>query len=363
MKKEEKNYLLGLNTFPKFGPVRLKRIGKYFPSWKDAFNANISELKKAGIEEKIAEEYISTRNKIDINKLLEELNKENIKTVTLDDDDYPSLLREIYNPPLILYYKGHINFNKNYKLAVVGSRKCTYYGKQIINSIIPMLARSEITIVSGLALGIDSIAQEKTIAENGSTLAVIGSGVDKASIYPKNNLLLSERIISAGGGIISEFPPQTPPLRQNFPQRNRIIAGISHGTLVIEAALKSGSLITSRYALEQGRDVFAVPGNIYSSVSVGPNNLIKAGAKVCTTANDILEAFDIDINNKVLPENIELNLSINEKELLPYITKEPIYVNELVLKTKLDISSVNSTLSLLEIKGIIKNIGNSKYIK
>lgn len=217
------------------------------------------------------------------------LAKKNIKTISIKDANYPNLLREIYDPPSLLYFCGKLDSLEKICLAVVGSRKYSPYGKQVIDYIIPLLAK-RVTIISGLARGIDSLTQAKTVAEGGITIGVLGSGIDEESIYPKENLGLAKRIIEAGGAIISEFPPGSPPQKQNFPKRNRIISGLAHGTLIIEAGLKSGSLITARCALEQGREVMAVPGNICSPTSIGTNNLIKLGARAIGSQEDILEA-------------------------------------------------------------------------
>ncbi len=363
MNFEEKKYLIALREFPNFGPIKLKRLKNFFGNFKDAFCSNFQLLRNAGISEKDAYEFIEKRKQIFPEEIIAKLETENIKTVALGEEDYPELLSEIYDPPFIIYYKGVINFDKKIKLAIVGSRKCTHYGKQIIDSIIPSLAQKNIVIVSGLALGIDSMAQLKTINEGGETIAVLGSGLDQASIYPKNNLLLSKSIVSFGGSLISEFPPGTPPLKQHFPQRNRIISGLSSGTLIIEANLRSGSLITARFALEQGREVLTIPGNIYNPTSIGCNNLIKQGAKTVTSPEDIFECFDIEETSEINTKEKKVeNLNNQEKEIMNHLSKNPVHINNLSYLTKLDIRLINSTLSILEIKGIVKNIGNSEYV-
>lgn len=363
MNSEEKKYLIALKEFPKFGPAKLKKIKTFFKNWKDAFYADFSSLKKAGLCEKDVYEFISKRKTINPEEVIARLEKENIKTISIDEEGYPKMLSEIYDPPFLLYYKGNINFDEKINLAIVGSRKCTYYGKQIIDLLIPLLIQNDLIIISGLALGIDCLAQLKTINEGGRTIGVLGSGLDKTSIYPKNNSLLANSIVSFGGGLISEFPPGTPPLKQNFPQRNRIISGLSHGTLVVEANFRSGSLITARFSLEQGREVFAVPGNIYNQTSSGPNNLIKLGAKAVTCAEDILESFGIEpTSDKVNKTRNKINLNDEEKIIIKHLTKTPLHINNLSYLTKLDIKLINSTLSILEIKEIVKNIGNSEYI-
>ncbi|MBU4375479.1 DNA-processing protein DprA [Patescibacteria group bacterium] len=355
-------YWVGLSHFPKFGPVRLKKIKKYFAEYEHAFNASSSELEKAGIEKNIAEEFVSARISINPDELAERLNKENIKIITVDDANYPKLLLEIYNPPQIIYYKGELESGNELSLAVVGSRKYTGYGKRAAEEITGDLAKNNLTIVSGLALGIDAIAHSAAVEARGKTIAVLGSGIDKESIYPSANRYLAEKIAESGGAIISEFPLGTQPLRYNFPQRNRIIAGISLGVLVVEAGEKSGALITANCALEQNRDVFAVPGSIYSETSKGPNKLIELGAKPVKNAADIMEALDLNQvsayidNKKIIPESAE------EEKILSCLTREPEHINELVRKTELNTSIINSALAMMEMKGMVKNLGGMQYI-
>ena len=363
MNQEGKKYLIATASFPKFGPIRLKRLNDFFSDWRLAFTASMADLRQAGIEEKIAEEFIAHRIKIEPDKLIEYLNRENIKTIALTEEDYPQLLKQIYDPPFLIYYKGCLAVEKNV-LAVVGARKATPYGQKAIELIIPALVRNKITIISGLAIGIDSFAQMATVLNGGRTIGVLGSGLDKNNFYPPQNKLLAEKIIATNGALFSEFPPGTPPLKQNFPQRNRLIAGLAQATLVVEANLRSGSLITARFALEEGREVMAVPGNISFSTSEGPNNLIKQGAKIVTSADDILEFFGLKTSEENREENRKdwSGMTPEEREILVNLSSEPTALNQLTQLTKLDIKIINGTLSLLEIKGIVKNIGGGNYI-
>jgi DNA processing protein len=363
MNLEDKKYLVALCYFRKFGPVSLKKLKNYFPSWQSIFNAPAEEMIRSGIEEKIAIEFTQTRQEISPEKISDDLARENIKTISIEEDDYPELLKEIFYPPFLLFYKGDLAVNGLKTLAVVGARKCTYYGQQAIEKIIPPLVAHKILIVSGLAIGIDSLSQLETVKSGGRTIAVLGSGIDKKSIYPAQNLLLAEEIIASGGAIVSEFPPGTPPLRMNFPQRNRIIAGLAQATLVIEANQKSGSLITARFALEEGREVMALPGNIFSQASEGPNNLIKSGAKPIFTSEDVLESFGFFPEKNI--ENGEKDLSqfnLDEQKILKKLSHEPMHADELVRATQLDTKIINSTLTILEIKKAVKNVGGGNYI-
>lgn len=361
MDNNNQKYLIALNHFPKFGPTRINKLKKYFPDFQTAWQANLRDLQAAGLNENLANEFISTRGSINPDELLHNIEKEKIKIITREESAYPKLLAEIYEPPPLLYYRGELQPD-DFSIAIVGTRKFSAYGQQVAENITTELTKNKITIVSGLALGIDSLAHNTCLENQGRTIAVLGTGIDQNSIYPSSNRYLAEKIVNAGGVILSEFPLGTPPLRHNFPQRNRIISGLSLGTLVIEAGEKSGALITASYALEQNREVFAVPGNIYSPVSAGPNNLIKQGARVATNASDVIETLDLNQitsyieNKKIIPETKE------EELILSFLSHEPIYVDEIIRQSQLGAAKISSTLTIMEMKGMIKNLGNMQYI-
>ncbi len=361
---EDQDWIL-LSTFAKFGPKRLTKLFNHFGSAKKIKEADIKEFEYIGIKKDIAQEFKNFARKINLEKILNTLEKENINFIKITDNAYPELLKHIYDPPFLLYYKGRLNLDQKIPLAIIGSRKHSYYGKQIADSIVPILAENHIAIISGMALGIDALAHKNALTKQGKTLAITGSGLDKDNIYPPQNRSLLDKIINSGGAIISEFPPGTPPLRQNFPLRNRIISGMSLGVFIIEAGTKSGTLITCKQALDQGREIFAPPGNIYSFTSKGTNNIIKQGAHVVTSPEDILNFFNIDLNeNKTLNnKKKEEDYSPEECKILSFLSTEPIHLNQLIKLTELDTSTVNSTLTVLEIRGVIKHIGNKKYIK
>jgi len=359
---EDNKYLIALSHFPKFGPIRLKKIKKYFSDLATAFKSSFNELIKAGLEDSVAEEFIAFRESLNPDVIMANLEREKIKTISIDDKAYPKLLQELYSPPQLLYYKGDINLNDDFPLAVVGTRKYSSYGQQVAESIVKHLVKNNLSIVSGLALGIDTLSHLACLEAGGKTVAVLGSGLDKQNIYPVQNKYLVDKIILSGGVVISEFPPGTPPLKHNFPQRNRIISGLSLGTLVIEAGEKSGALITAWHSLDQNREVFAVPGNIYSNNSTGPNRLIKMGAKVITSAEDIIETLNlaqatsfID-NQKIIPESKE------EEIIMSVLSHDPIHIDEVVRLTRLDTSVANSTLTIMEMKGMVKNLGSMQYV-
>lgn len=362
-KNPELRYWIGFTMLPKIGPARMKKIWNHFQSMQVAWSAEIIDLVKAGIEQEIALEIIQKRGAVDLDSVLEKMVKENIKAVTLTEATYPKLLLEIYNPPPILFYQGELNAHKDeFSLAIVGTRKISNYGRQVTPEITKALSESGLVIVSGLALGVDSLAHEATIESKARTIAVVASGLDREHIYPSANHYLCDRIIDSGGMIASEYPPGVESLRQNFPQRNRIISGLALGTLVIEAGEESGALLTARFALEQNREVFAIPGNIYSSSSLGPNNLIRMGAKLVTNAVDILEALNLNLikeyveTKKIVPDSTE------EAIILKHLSHDPIHIDELFRLTKLDTSILNSTLTLMEMKGRVRNLGSMMYV-
>ncbi len=360
MSTEELKYWLSLAKIESIGPVRFQRVINYFPNLSDFWISPANVIIRAGIEPKLAEEIIRRRREIYPDEELKKVQNLKISVITLKDEAYPRLLKQIYAPPPLLYYFGNLAPADDYPLAVVGTRKISGYGRQATEYIVSELAAAGLTIVSGLALGIDACAHQATVAAFGKTIAVLGSGLD--NIFPAANCRLAQNIIAGGGAVISEFPPGTPALKQNFPRRNRIISGLSLGTLVVEAGEKSGALITARYALEQNREVFAVPGGIFYPFSAGPNYLIKQGAKPVTAAADILEQLNLKqikvyrAMAEVLPESAE------EKIIFGVLT-EPLHIDKLSHSVKLDISVVNSVLALMEIKGLVKNLGGQVYVK
>ena len=281
-----------------------------------------------------------------------------------EDETFPKLLSQIHDPPNVLYCRGNLSLLNKTCFAVVGTRKLTSYGKEAANNIVNGLVRAGFTIVSGLALGIDAIAHQATLDAGGKTIAVLGGGVGDRSIGPQTNLPLARNILQNEGLLISEYSNEHQIFPANFAIRDRIISGLSKGVLVIEADEKSGALITARCALDQNRDVFAIPGSIFSSRSIGPNNLIKKGAKLVTSAQDILDEYG---ENLKLFEDLKPDLSTKnpvQKIILAILNKNgPTFIDEIVRESDKETSKVIAALSTLEIKGLIKNIGNGKYRK
>lgn len=360
-------YLNALNSIEGVGSQKLTMLMAHFGSAEKAWNASLSELIRAGLSENLAEKIVSGRISIDPDKKWKELEKEEILVISLEDSNYPELLREIHNPPYILYAKGNIALLNSTMLAVVGSRKFTEYGARVASAFGRDLANSGITVVSGLALGIDAIAHTGALEAKGKAIAVLGNGLDATSIHPRSNFELSQEIIKNGGLLLSECSPGTLPNPGSFPARNRIMAGMSLGTIVVEAALDSGSLITANLALDFNREVFAVPGPIFHLQSQGPHMLIKKGAKLCASVSDILEELNSSQISPGEQKNSEITSyepsSPEEKAVLDVLSRESIHVDTIVKLSKLETASVGSTLAMLEIKGVIKNIGGQNYIK
>jgi len=280
-----------------------------------------------------------------------------IKTINIQDKNYPKLLKGIKDPPEVLYVRGELNPEENC-FAVVGTRMASAYGKQVALEIAGDLAEAGLTIVSGMAPGIDTFVHQATLERKGRTIAVLGTGLDEKSIYPQSNLKLAKKILETGGCLISEYPPGTPGSKFTFPNRNRIISGLSLGVLVVEAKQKSGALITAHHAFKQKRKVFAIPGSIHSLNSKGCHYLIKKGAKLVENANDILKELN-------LPELTSPGLMRGETEeenLILGVLKEGVLdIDKIIEKTKLSAATVASTLAVLEIKGKVRNLGGNTY--
>lgn len=360
--KNTLKYWVGFSKIPSIGPLRWQKLLKGFPNLEQAWNAPLWQLGQAGLEEHIIAEIVRLRQEINLDEEMAKLEKEQVRIITILDEDYPKLLKEIYSPPPLLFYRGQLPADKEFLLAVVGTRKPSTYGQHVTRTLSRDLAQSGLTIVSGLALGIDSLAHSAALESSGKTLAVLGCGIERANIYPASNRYLGEKIVAQGSGIISEHPLGTPPLKHHFPRRNRIISGISLGTLVVEAPFKSGALLTAQLALEQNREVFAVPGNITSAYSAGANNLIKMGARVVTSADDILETLNLQKAAEYLAASAIVPETEEEVKILEFLEREPVHVDELARSTGLPIQIINATLTLMEMKGKIKNLGNMNYV-
>jgi DNA processing protein len=356
-------YLHAFNLVPQFGPARLIKICRYFDNPQTAFETNEDELLRAGLETEIIQAFFKVRQNFNSADELEKLNILDIKLLCYLDEAYPKLLLEISKFPPLLYYKGIMAGIEELCVAAVGTRKITNYGRIVVPYITQPLIDLGVTMVSGLAYGVDSAVQKLAADSGKRTIAVLANGLDEKTFYPKDHIYLADQIIATGGALLSEYPPGTPPLKHHFIARNRIISGLSVATIIIECNIKSGSLITAKYALEQNRTVYAVPGQIYAPESQGPNNLIKMGAKLITRAEDILD----DLNIKTLPADQRAQDTFGdtpvETTLLQLISLEPIAVDLLIKLSELEAGEVISALTFLEMKGKVRNLGAQQYAR
>lgn len=359
---QERNYYLAFSLVNGIGPKTFALLLKHFKSVKKAWSASSADLKKAGLSDRLIQKLEKARKELDIKNYLEKLKHKKASFIALCDKEYPKLLKEIDNPPIVLYVKGDIakvDFEKT--LGIVGTRKITNYGREVTKLFSFDLASSGFSIVSGLAMGVDSVAAQSAIEANGKTIAVMGNGVDLC--FPSSNESLYDKILEGNGIIVSEFPLGASPSVGSFPSRNRIIAGLSLGVLVTEGAKDSGSLITADYAFKFKRKVFAVPGPITSSLSVAPLKLIEKGAKLVVSPEDILRNFQLSISNFQSKNKISKfsNLSKEELKIVQLLENEQLSFDEIVKKLKVDSSKTATTLSMMEINGLIKNIGGGLY--
>ncbi len=353
----EKSYYLAFSNFSGIGPIKFEKLLHAFGSAESIWNASSEDLELI-LKPVLTSKFEAFRKEFDIEKSEKNLVKKKINYICSFEDEYPKSLKEIKNPPIILYSKGKVSFNSEHKfLAVVGTRRVTSYGRNVTEMFAGDLASQGLIIISGLAIGVDSLAHTACLDAGGITVAVLGNGVDIC--YPRENQKIYDRIIDLGGMIISEYPPGTQPSVGSFPARNRIVAGLSDGILVTEGAQDSGSLITANFGLEFDRKVFAVPGPVTSSLSAAPLKLIKKGAKLVVTPEDVIK--ELGIKTSELPKNKKNfeGLSSEEKKIIELIENEPMGFNEIVRSLKLDSAKLATILSMMEIKGIIKNSGGS----
>jgi len=351
-------YLLALHSINGLGPIRLKRVMEFYKDPKLAWEAKSGEFRQFGVPQSVCDLFGEIKKKIDPEQELENLQNQGIKVVTIFDQDYPERLAQIYDPPIVLYYIGEIPETKN-AIAIVGTRKITGYGRMVTEKFAQSLAEQGLVIVSGLARGVDTVAHQAAVFVNGQTIAVLGGGIQK--IFPVENSQLAVAIANGHGAVISEFPPDYPSLAGNFPARNRIIAGLTQAVLVTEAAEDSGSLITARLALEENRDVYAIPGPITSNVSLGTAKLLQEGAKLVTDPSEILADFQ-----QIIPKSSQkllTNLNPDEQQLFASLMTENKRIDDLCQEFHKSAAEVSSLLIKMEIKGLVKNVGSGLYAK
>lgn len=355
----DKRYWIGFNLIKGIGAVRLQALIKHFGDLEIAWKAEPIDLARAGLNRKVIERIVQARQNVDLEKLWAKIESQGIKIFTWEDETYPQRLKEIEQPPPVLYIRGEYLPDDLFAVAIVGTRRVTAYGRQITEELGGYLASNGITMVSGLARGVDAIAHQTALKAGGRTIGVLGSGVDR--IYPPEHRGLAEKMMESGA-IVSDYAPGTPPDASNFPPRNRIISGLSLAVVVIEAGETSGALITAEFAAEQGREVFAVPGSILAPQSKGTNKLIQNGALPLLSVNDLMQALNLTrmgehkAARKIIPSDE------TEARLLTVLGAEPLHVDEIRKQTELPIEKVSATLALMELKGMVRQVGGMNYV-
>lgn len=353
-------YLVGLSLLPGIGPARFQRILAHFGDAERAWRASEQDLLRLGVESRFLAQLAEKRRALSLDREMERIDRLGVSILTMDDPAYPRQLAEVFNAPPILYVKGEITLADEQSVGVVGTRSPSVYGKEVAARVVPKLVQSGLTIVSGLARGIDTIAHCAALDAGGRTIAVLGCGIDV--IYPPENRHLYARI-AGQGAVVTEYPLGTKPDAYNFPARNRILSGLALGTIVVEAQLGSGALITADYALEQNREVFAFPGRATDRGSAGCNRLIREGrAKLVTATEDILEELDLTAAVQQLAIKAVIPANDEESRLLTLLSHDPVHIDVLVRESLLGTATVAGTLMMLELKGVVRQVGPMTYV-
>ena len=352
-------YWVAISKVAGVGRVRFRALETAFGSMESAWKASASELRQAGLDSRTVNAIIASRSRIDPDAEMERLEKLRVKAIAWNDPLYPARLKEIDDLPPILYVRGTLTPEDEWAVSVVGTRRATIYGRQVAEAVTEDLARNKITIVSGLARGIDAVAHRSALNAGGRTIAVLACGLDM--VYPAEHANLAKEIIQQGA-LVSEHPLGTPPKSEYFPRRNRIMSGLSLGVLVVEAGDDSGALITARLAAEQNREVFAIPGNILAPASLGTNRLIQEGAKLVIDFKDILE--ELNLTARARQMELPQLAPVNDLEagIIKHLSYQPTHIDELRRQTRLPIDLISSTLTMMELKGLAKQVGGMNYV-
>ncbi len=341
------------------GAARFRLLLEAFGDAEQAWQASPDALREAGLSKRVVEAFLRIRSSDLLERTWQRIESQGVKVLTWEDAGYPRLLKEIEQPPPVLYARGEVTEDDEWAVAIVGTRRITAYGRQVAEDLAGTMARNGITVVSGLARGVDAVAHQACLKNGGRTLAVLGSGVDH--IYPPEHRRLAQEIVT-NGAILSDYPPGTPPEATNFPPRNRIISGLARATVVVEAGKSSGALITATFAIEQGREVFAVPGGIYSPASQGTNQLIQQGARPYLTPQDILESLNIAMASEQRTARAVLPADATEAKLYALLSASPLHVDDLRAEVNLPVEQVSAALALMELKGLVRHVGGMQYV-
>ena len=354
-------YWLGFNAVSGIGPAKIQALLGAFGDLEPAWRASEGQLREIGFDARAIDNLRETRQTLDLDRLVGQVEASGAHVLTWDSPDYPSLLRQIPAAPPVIFVRGGFEPVDQWAVAIVGTRRLSAYGRLVAHDLATGLARNGITIVSGLARGIDGVAHRAALEADGRTIAVMGCGIDR--VYPPEHRDLAHAIVAGQGAIVTDFPLGTEPSSANFPARNRLISGLSLGVLVIEAGERSGALITARFALEQDREVFAVPGNVNSPVSVGTNRLIQQGAKLVMGVEDILEELNLRMASEQAAAQVVLPDSAEEAALLSQLSTQPLHVDDLGRLTGMPSYLISSTLTLMELKGMVQQVGGMNYVR
>ncbi len=357
----ELKYWLGFNYVSGIGPAKIQALLGYFNTLEKAWNASDEQLRDIGFDIRAIQSLNEVRQNFDLDQYVRQVETSGVGVVTWGSPEYPELLREIPAAPPLIFLRGQLKPIDRWAVAVVGTRRLTAYGRQVTRDLVAGLVVNGITVVSGLARGIDAVAHRTALEDGGRTIAVMASGIDK--VYPPEHRDLAREIVAGRGAIISDYPFGAEPESSHFPARNRLISGLSLGVIVIEAGERSGALITARFALEQNREVFAVPGNIHSPVSVGTNRLIQQGGKLVMRVEDILEELNLRMAAEQAVAQVVLPETAEEAALISQLSSQPIHVDELGRLTGMPMSLISSTLTMMELKGMIQQVGGMNYIR
>lgn len=356
----EKAFWIAFNQVPGIGPARLAALLQVCGSIEAAWKAPIQQLKEAGLDRRSLESLLAARRSLDLAAAWERVVQAGVRVYTWDDPDYPENLRQAAPAPPVLYASGELLEQDKLAVALVGTRQASAYGREVARGLAQELARNGVTVVSGLALGIDVVAHEAALQAGGRTLAVLGSGVDQ--IYPLQNRHVA-RAMLAQGALVSEYPLGTRPEASNFPPRNRIISGLSLAVVVVEAGTRSGALITAKFAAEQGRDVFAVPGSILQPTSAGCNTLIQEGALPLLSVNDLLEQLHLERASVQQEARKRIPADPTEQRLLTHLNSEPIHLDEIVRHSQMPAAQVSGLLAMMELKGLVRQVASQRYVR
>jgi DNA processing protein len=356
---DDKRFWIGFSYVKGIGAVRFQALLDFFGSAEAAWKAPAEALYQSGLGNKVVENFLQTRAQISIDKIWEKMAAIGVQVLIWEDDEYPRRLKEIAQPPPVIYLRGTLKPEDDWAVGIVGTRRMTSYGRIITEDTAHLLAANGVTVVSGLARGVDAVAHNAAVRAGGRTIAVLGSGVDR--IYPPEHRKLAEQIMECGV-LLSDYPPGTPPEASNFPPRNRLISGLSLAVLIVEAGVRSGALITAQFAAEQGRDVFAVPGNINAPHSAGPNRLIRDGAIPLLDPRDMLETLNLEQVPEFQAARSVLPAEPKEARLLEILGSEPKHVDELTSLAGLPIEEVSAALTMMELKGMVRQVGGMNYV-